>query len=213
MRGIVALVAVGTLVSGCAVSRVPSLSFLGGDSAKQETTTANLAPGSAPSSAPSAGTGSLWDNFSAPFRGSSAPTRVALTSPQQVNPEAALRLVNDFRSQKGLRPLRLEPRLNKAAALLAGDMSKHDRMSHYGPNGAGIEQRLTTVGYDYSVAAENIGVGQQTVEEMVEGWKKSPSHAKNMLLPEARDIGIAMTQRPDSRFKTFWTLVVGAPAQ
>ncbi len=217
MRRIVALSMAAVLTSGCAVSRMPSFSFSG--SGETSETEAAALFGQQQAKEESSALGNLWDNFSAPFRSSkpapqpaASPAALASVKPD-FKPEEALRLVNAYRTQKGLRALTLEPRLSKAAFALATDMSRYDRMSHYGPDGADIEHRLASAGYDFSVAAENIGAGQQSVEEMVEGWKKSAPHSKNMLISDARHMGIAMQHRPDSRFKTFWTLVIGAPAR
>jgi uncharacterized protein YkwD len=218
MRRFVALVLTGMLGSGCAMVQVPSFpsfSFSGSDSSSPKEVQAGFAsaPKATEEASSSSPISSLWDNFSAPFRASPKPVPVAMTGKASFDVKQAQNLINQYRAKKGLRPLSLEPRLTKAANMLAQDMSEHDRMSHYGPNGAGIEQRLAAVGYDYSVAAENIGVGQLTVEEMVRGWEKSPDHARNMQLSDARNMGIAMVQRPDSRFKTFWALVLGAPGR
>jgi uncharacterized protein YkwD len=211
MRRVVALVLTGALLSGCAAAQFPSFSFFDSGSDSQKQAKAGFASDGA-SKAEASSVNSLWDNFSAPFRASAKPTPVAMTK-ASLDVKEAQKLINQFRAKKGLRPLSMEPRLTKAATMLAHDMSEHDRMSHYGPNGAGIEQRLAAVGYNYSVAAENIGVGQLSIEEMVKGWEKSPDHARNLLLADARQMGIAMEQRSDSRFKTFWTLVLGAPSR
>lgn len=218
MRRIVALCLAGTLTAGCAVSRIPTFSF-GGSDDSSSSAAANLSGSERPAEEKST-LSSLWDNFSAPFRGSSKPVQTAAAT-AAVKPSAkpefdqqeALRLVNAYRAQKGLKPLKLEPRLSEAARSLAVDMSRYDRLSHYGPDGADLEHRLSAAGYSYSVAAENIGAGQRSVAEMVESWKKSPAHSRNMLISDARHMGIAMQHRDETRFKTFWTMVVGAPGE
>ena len=70
-------------------------------------------------------------------------------------------------------------------------MAKHDRMSHIGPNGQDVGKRLLASGYSFSIASENVGVGQATIEETVDGWKASPANSRNMLLANAKHIGIA----------------------
>ena len=90
-------------------------------------------------------------------------------------------------------------------------MAKHDHMSHTGPNGQDVGKRLLAAGYYYSIASENVGVGQATVEETIDGWKASPANSRNMLLANAKHIGIACETKPDSQHKTFWVLVVAAP--
>lgn len=159
----------------------------------------------------SSGTSSL-SNINIGLGGDEEQAKAAVQAPAgpQLDPEAALRLINDYRAKKRLKPLELDPRATKAAAMLAEDMAKHDRMSHYGPNNQDVGKRLTAAGYPYRMCAENIGVGQQSMEEMIEGWKKSPPHSKNMLLADARQAGIAMEYAPNTKYKTFWTLVLAA---
>ncbi len=45
----------------------------------------------------------------------------------------------------------------------------------------------------------------------MKGWKASPGHNKNLLLPDAQHAGIALVQDQRTEFKTFWTLVIGTP--
>jgi uncharacterized protein YkwD len=128
-----------------------------------------------------------------------------------LDPDEALRLVNEYRSSKGLPALSLERRATVAAETLAKDMAAHDRMSHAGPNGADLQKRLTMAGYRFRVAAENVGVGQRSFADIVEGWKKSTPHSRNMLLADAKHMGVAYEYKPDTQYKTYWTLVVAAP--
>ncbi len=84
-------------------------------------------------------------------------------------------------------------------------------MSHVGPDGQDIGKRLLASGYSFRLAAENVSVGQASVDETIEGWKKSAPHSRNLLLAGAKHIGIAYEYKPDTKYKTFWTLVVVAP--
>jgi uncharacterized protein YkwD len=98
-----------------------------------------------------------------------------------------------------------------AAAALAADMAKHNRVSHTGPNGADLTKRLKVAGYNFGLAAENIGAGQSSLADLIESWKNDPSQSRNLLVPDATQMGIAYKYRPDTNYKTFWTLVVAAP--
>jgi uncharacterized protein YkwD len=122
----------------------------------------------------------------------------------------ALRLVNDYRKANGLPPLTLDRRLSAAASALAADMARHDRLSHSGPNGADLEKRLKAAGYPYALAAENVGVGQKSVAELIGEEKTEPSESQNLLLPDAKQMGIAFKYRPDATLKTFWTVVIAS---
>jgi uncharacterized protein YkwD len=90
-------------------------------------------------------------------------------------------------------------------------MAGHDRLSHAGPAGADLRMRLKAAGYNYMLAAENVGAGQKSLAELIAQWKKDPSQSRTMLLPDAKEMGIAYQFRPDTNARTYWTLVVAAP--
>ena len=122
-------------------------------------------------------------------------------------------LINAYRKQNGLRPLELNPQLTTAAKDHATDLAKWDRISHYGSDGSNPWDRVKRSGYNPKVAAENVGTGQATMEEVFKGWRESDGHNKNLLLPDATHMGIALVRDPKTEFKTFWALVVGSPMQ
>lgn len=132
-------------------------------------------------------------------------------SKAKLDPAEALELVNAYRAENGLKALKLDPLLVAAAKAHSRDLAKHDRISHYGSNGSSPWDRVAAAGYHARLAAENVGTGQATLAEVIKGWKASAGHNKNLLLPEAEHMGIALVQDTKTEFKTFWTLVVGAP--
>jgi uncharacterized protein YkwD len=129
----------------------------------------------------------------------------------RLDAEKARELINSYRKQKGLRPLRLQPALTEAARMHSRDLAKWDRISHFGSDGSNPWDRVKIAGYNAKLAAENVGTGQASIEEVVKGWQASPGHNKNLLLTEAEHMGIALIQDPKTEFKTFWTLVIGSP--
>jgi uncharacterized protein YkwD len=132
-------------------------------------------------------------------------------STTRLDAEKARDLVNAYRKQKGLRPLRLQPALTEAARAHSRDLAKWDRISHFGSDGSNPWDRVKRAGYSAKLAAENVGTGQSSIEEVIKGWQASPGHNKNLLLSDAEHMGIALVQDPKTEFKTFWTLVVGSP--
>ncbi len=128
----------------------------------------------------------------------------------QLNPERARDLINSYRKQNGLKPLRLNATLTEAAKAHSRDLAKWDRISHFGSDGSNPWDRVKRAGFNAKVAAENVGTGQTTIDEVLKGWQNSPGHNKNLLLAEADQMGIALVQDPKTEFKTFWTLVVGS---
>ena len=132
-------------------------------------------------------------------------------SATRLDAERARDLVNAYRKEKGLRPLKLQPALTEAARAHSRDLAKWDRISHYGSDGSNPWDRVKRAGYSARLAAENVGTGQVTIEEVMKGWQASPGHNKNLLLPEAEHMGIALVQDSKTEFKTFWTLVIASP--
>jgi uncharacterized protein YkwD len=132
-------------------------------------------------------------------------------SQTRLDAERARDLVNAYRKEKGLRPLKLQPALTEAARAHSRDLAKWDRISHFGSDGSNPWDRVKRAGYSAKLAAENVGTGQATIEEVMKGWRASPGHNKNLLLPDAEHMGIALVQDSKTEFKTFWTLVIGSP--
>lgn len=131
-------------------------------------------------------------------------------STTSLNAEMARDLINAYRKEKGLKPLKLNPELTEAAKNHSRDLAKWDRISHYGSDGSNPWDRVKRTGYKARLAAENVGTGQIDFNEVIKGWKESPGHNKNLLLSDAEHMGIALVQDPKSEFKSFWTLVLGS---
>ncbi len=128
-----------------------------------------------------------------------------------LDPEKARDIVNQYRIENKLKPLKLNAELTEAAKAHARDLSKWDRISHYGSDGSNPWDRVKRTGYRARLAAENVGTGQVDFEEVMRGWKNSAGHNKNLLLGDATEMGLALVQDPKTEFKSFWTLVLAAP--
>jgi uncharacterized protein YkwD len=158
---------------------------------------------------------SLWDSVKSGLSfGGKSETAVAATGEiaTSVDRKQAQALINAYRAQNGLGPVQLSPLLESAALAHSRDLAQSDRISHYGSDGSDSWDRVRRVGYEARVTAENVGTGQRSLSEVFRGWQNSPDHNANLLLPDAEEMGIAMVNEPNTQFKTFWTLVLGAPA-
>ncbi len=129
----------------------------------------------------------------------------------ELDPQKARELINKYRKSKGLKPLKLNAELTAAAKAHSRDLAKWDRISHYGSDGSNPWDRVKRTGYHARLAAENVGTGQVSFQEVLRGWEKSPGHNKNLLLADAKHMGIALVQDPKTEFKSFWTLVIASP--
>lgn len=128
----------------------------------------------------------------------------------KLDAEKARDLINAYRKEKGLKPLKLSMELTNAAKAHSRDLARWDRISHYGSDGSNPWDRVKRSGYNARSAAENVGTGQASFEEVLKGWKASAGHNKNLLMADAQHMGIALVQDPRTEFKTFWTLVLGS---
>ena len=101
---------------------------------------------------------------------------------------ATLCLVNAVRRAGGLRPLRRDRRLSRAAAIHSRDMILRGYFSHVAPGGATLVNRLRRARWlprrPGWLAGENIGFGEHplsTPRATVDGWLASSAHRENML--------------------------------
>ena len=57
-------------------------------------------------------------------------------------------------------------------------------------------------------AAENIAAGSKTWAETFRLWQNSPRHNANLLQSPADSVGVAMARNDQTRYKTFWAMVI-----
>jgi uncharacterized protein YkwD len=109
-------------------------------------------------------------------------------------------LVNQLRKKgcrcgrKRMKPaptLKINRLLNQAAQVHANDMNSKNFFDHRGSNGSSISDRISKTGYDWQAIGENIFWGQVGIQEVFQGWKDSPSHCKNMMNQDFREMGFA----------------------
>jgi uncharacterized protein YkwD len=127
---------------------------------------------------------------------------------QPLNPQAAVAEVNAFRANYGLKPLVLDARLSRAAAMQSADQAGRSRIGHHGSDGSRPKDRAARAGYHPKIAAENVASGQKSFSDVLRGWQGSSGHRSNLLLPNVSAAGVAMAQNANGR--AYWTLVLGA---
>lgn len=191
------VVALAAAVSACSTGGgLPSMGYAN--------STASIDSGAEPNGAPDAAPKGSWERVP---KGAFDHRDYTTTS---LDVERARLLINKYRAQKGLKPLKLNSKLTLAAKAHSRDLAKWDRISHHGSDGSNPWKRVKRTGYPARLTAENVGTGQITIDEVFKGWQESPGHNKNLLLADAEEMGIALVHDPKSEFKTFWTLVLGS---
>lgn len=131
--------------------------------------------------------------------------------PATVDPGAAATMISKYRRASGLGPVTLDAKLNAIAAAHAKRMAASGRMAHILPGEGSFERRMLAGGYDAEAAAENIAAGQDNLDEVFAGWRKSRSHRANMLNRTVTRMGIAVAYSPKSKYKDFWCLILAKP--
>lgn len=114
----------------------------------------------------------------------------------------AAELISEYRQGKGLGPVTADDRLNEAASRQARAVAEAGRLSHGDFAGRMAEFRIP------GVAAENLSAGSEAVAGAIGRWKASPQHNDNLLLREARRIGLARADSPGFGYGHYWALVL-----
>jgi uncharacterized protein YkwD len=118
--------------------------------------------------------------------------------------QEALDLINAERAAVGAPPLTIDPAAQAAAVAHSEDMLARGFFDHTNPDGQDAGDRLAAAGASSSGWAENIAMGQDTAQSVVEGWMNSPGHRDNILNPSYTLTGLAAVTGGDG---PYWTQV------
>jgi uncharacterized protein YkwD len=110
-------------------------------------------------------------------------------------------------------PLVWNEGLAKAAEGHSRDMGTQDYLEHVGRDGSTPAMRVDAQGYAWSMVAENIAGGQPGIAEVMESWRRSPGHCANLMKPGLKEIGVACVRASGTRYRLYWTMVLGTPLQ
>ena len=120
------------------------------------------------------------------------------------------RLTNNERIAAGYPGLEYNGVLARAAQGHAADMRVCSYFAHECLDGRTPFDRMAAAGYAGSTMGENIAAGQQTPQEVVEGWMESKGHRENILNPDFTEIGVGYEYSEDS-LGPRWVQNFGSP--
>jgi uncharacterized YkwD family protein len=112
-----------------------------------------------------------------------------------------LDLVNRERIIRGLKPMKLNSKLNKLAKIKSDDMHKNNYFSHNSPIYGSPFDLMKRHNVNYMTAGENIAKGQNTPEFVMKSWMNSSGHRKNILNPRFKEMGVSR----DKYGNNIWT--------
>ena len=134
----------------------------------------------------------------APARCENATTKPGQAS-EQVLAKATVCLVNLERTRRGMRSLRVNRRLSRAALSHTEDMVERRYFAHVSKSGTDVVDRLLSTGYLGGarswLVGENLAWGTNrlsTPRQTVTNWMESRGHRANILKRRFREIGIGV---------------------
>ncbi|MBQ8961181.1 MAG: SCP-like extracellular [Ruminococcus sp.] len=114
-------------------------------------------------------------------------------------------LVNEARTELGLKPVYVVPYLNDVAQLRSRECV--ETFDHRRPDGTKF---ITAIDYSlvhYGYASENIAAGLNTPEATFEQWKNSSGHWANITNPSVTHLGVGVCYEPNSTYRWYWTQI------
>lgn len=157
-------------------------------------------------------TGALLAPAAAPAACPGARAKVSKASPAKLR-SALLCLVNNKRADHGLKSLRRDRKLQRAAGHHARDMVEHDYFAHQRDGGPDLTARLDRVGWNGRAWGENIAYGcgsASTPKATLRNWMNSPPHRDILLSGTYRRGGLGVgAEAPCGNDGAMWVLDVG----
>lgn len=175
-----------------------------------------------------------WRTALAAFAFGLLPVFQAMAAEQM--PEGAAEMINSVRQQAagcgeamrmaatrdarattapGRQALVWNPQLAQAAEQHSREMARLAYFDHVGRDGSRVSQRADAAGYRWRSIAENLAAGYSNLADALRGWIRSEGHCRNLLDERYSEFGLSrvVSERPGDRYRVYWTLVLGRPAQ
>lgn len=141
---------------------------------------------------------------------------VGFSQVENINIKDLLTLTNNQRAkdckcaskkQKAVGLLVWNDKLAAAAQEQAEYLIKKKSISHKGAWGSTPESRTKKHGYYWNWVGENVAKGQESLEEVIKAWMKSPGHCRNIMEGHYTEFGAAVTI--DKKGQLIWVQVFG----
>ncbi len=124
----------------------------------------------------------------------------------RLDPSELQARISAYRRAHDLSPVTIDPALMALAQSQANAMARANHLSH--ELVGSLDHRLNASHHAKGYAVENVSAGYATADAALVGWQRSPGHNANLLDGHMRRMGIAAADAPDTRFKTYWALMM-----
>jgi uncharacterized protein YkwD len=129
----------------------------------------------------------------------------------KVNQKRAAGAVCGGVSKPPVAALTFDERLRCSARKHSKDMGVNNFFSHTGSNGSTFSQRITSAGYTWTAAGENIGAGYATADAVVNGWMASTGHCNNIMNSNFKHLGVGYYYNAAATYDHYWTQSFAKP--
>src|SRR5215470_5544457 len=114
-------------------------------------------------------------------------------------------MISQYRREHGLPAVKTDSKLTAVAERQAQAMAKSGVMDH--DVDGSFASRIS--GANVVTGAENIAAGTTTWTDTLRMWKESTGHNRNLLMPGADLLGVAIARNENTRYKVYWAMVIG----
>jgi len=128
---------------------------------------------------------------------------IAITS-TLAHAEDMAEMVSRYRQANGLSAVKTDPQLTAIAERQAKAMAAFGILDH--SVAGSFTARIS--GMRTGMAAENIAAGTKTWTQTFHMWQTSSGHNANLLLSKADIVGVAVAHNDQTRYKTYWAMVI-----
>lgn len=111
-----------------------------------------------------------------------------------VSQHELIKLTNIERQKKGIPPLSENTRLNEAAYKKGQNMLEENYWAHYSPSGKDPWGFISSAGYKFTFAGENLARNFYNSPDVIDAWMVSQTHKDNILNSRYQEIGIAVLE-------------------
>ena len=116
-----------------------------------------------------------------------------------------LSIINGYRVDGGLKPLKLNEKLTEIACVRAEEIAWSGDHDHTRPNLQSCFSLMRENGFSTGLAGENIGWGFSSSSSVCEAWKNSKTHYENIMNPDFTETGIGIAADPDKDGNLCWS--------
>jgi hypothetical protein len=118
-------------------------------------------------------------------------------------------MISQYRRAHGLPAVQADATLSSLAKQQANAMASHNVLSH--EIGGSFKSRIQHA--NLGQAGENVAMGQRSWADALRAWKSSPGHNRNLLMPGATRVGVAVSYSGGAKPRAYWAMMIGGGSE